>query len=114
MRREPVRRAFRLDLLGAFAEGQRLRLGEDIGKQYVLMPAEGIEGPAKRDEIAGYEPGPLMDQLIEGMLAVGPWLAPVDRSGVVIHVDAVPGHMLAVALHGELLKIGRETLQVLL
>src|SRR5947209_112555 len=36
---EPVRRAFRLDLLGSLAEGQRLRLGEDIGKQHVMVSA---------------------------------------------------------------------------
>ena len=55
-----------------------------------------------------------MDQLIEGMLAVGPRLAPVDRPGVVIHGDAVQRHMLAVALHGELLEIGGKALQILL
>src|SRR5262249_35133758 len=48
------------------------------------------------------------------MLAVGAWLAPINRSGVVVHRDAVPGHVLAVALHGELLEIRREALEILL
>ena len=36
VRHQPVGRAFRLDLPGGLAEGQRLRLGEDIGKQHAL------------------------------------------------------------------------------
>ena len=48
------------------------------------------------------------------MLAVGPRLAPVDWRGVVIDGDTIPGHVLAVALHGELLQVGGESLEVLL
>ena len=54
-----------------------------------------------------------MDQLIEGMLAVGARLAPIDRAGVVVDPRAVERHMLAVALHGELLEIGGKALQIL-
>src|SRR6516165_1753069 len=114
MRHEPVRRALRLDLRGGLTEGQCLGLGEHIGKQQVMMPAQGIEGTRKCDEIAGYEPRPLMDQLIEGMLTVGPRLTPIDRPRVVIHCDPVDCYMLAVALHGELLEISRKALQILL
>src|SRR6516162_9910609 len=78
------------------------------------MPTQGVEGLREGDEIAGYEPGSLMDQLVEGMLAVGSRLTPVDRSGVVVDENAVAGHMLPVALHGELLEIGRKALQILL
>ena len=72
MRHQPVGRAFRLDLPDGLAEGQRLGLGEDIGQQHVVMLAERVQGPAEGDEVAGNEPRALMDQLIEGMLAVGP------------------------------------------
>jgi hypothetical protein len=30
-------------------------LGEHVGEQHVVMPAQGIKGSSKRDEIAGYE-----------------------------------------------------------
>ena len=76
MRHEPIGRAFRGDLLGGLAEGQRLGLGEDIGDQEVLMAAQGVQGMGEGDEIARNEPRPLMDQLVEGMLAVGPRLTP--------------------------------------
>src|SRR5262245_13657 len=48
------------------------------------------------------------------MLAVSPWLAPVDRPGLVVHGDAVSAHMLTVALHRQLLEIRREALEILL
>ena len=54
-----------------------------------------------------------MQQLIEGMLAVGAGLAPEDLTGVGGHGAAVPADMLAVGLHGELLQVGREAVQVL-
>ena len=55
-----------------------------------------------------------MDQLIEGVLAVGSRLAPVDGPGLVVDLGPVERDVLAVALHRQLLQIGREALQVLL
>src|ERR1700741_2203748 len=54
-----------------------------------------------------------MDQLIEGVLAIGSRLAPVDRTSLTIYRRSVELHVLAVALHRQLLEIGREALQVL-
>ena len=48
------------------------------------------------------------------MLAVGARLAPVDRAGLVVDALAIERHMLAVALHRELLQIRRKALEVLL
>src|SRR4249920_3869457 len=78
------------------------------------MPAQGIKRSSKRNEIAGYESRSLMDQLIERMLAIGPRLTPINRPCVVIHRKTVDCYVLAVALHGELLEIGRKALEVLL
>src|SRR5215469_8170106 len=114
MRHEPIRRALRLDLRGSLTEGQCLGLGEHIGKQQVMMPAQWVEGPRERDEIAWNKPRALMDQLIEGMLTVRSRLTPIDRPCVVIHCDPVDCYMLAIALHGELLEISRKALQILL
>ena len=55
-----------------------------------------------------------MNQLIEGMLAVGSRLAPVDRARVVSHALPLERHVLAVALHGELLEVGGEAFQILI
>ena len=54
-----------------------------------------------------------MQQLVEGVLTVGAGLAPEDLTGIGGHGAAVPADVLAVGLHGELLQVGRETMQVL-
>src|SRR5258705_6672426 len=77
MRDEPVRCAVRFHLLGRLAERQRLGLGEDIRQEYVVMPAKGVECSVERDKVTRDELGPLMDQLIERVLAVGSRFAPV-------------------------------------
>ncbi len=114
VRNEPIGRAFRFHLLGRLAEGERRRLREHVGEQQVVMAPERVERLREGDEVAGNEPGALMDQLIERVLAVGAGLAPVDRSGRMRDRLAVERHVLAVALHGQLLEIGRETLEILL
>ena len=65
------------------------------------------------DEVRGDEPGALVDELVEGVLAVGARLAPEDLTGLSGHGAAVPAHGLAVGLHGELLEVGGEAVQVL-
>ncbi len=54
-----------------------------------------------------------MDELVEGVLAVGAGLSPEDGAGVGIHRGSVKVDMLAVGLHGELLEIGRKALEIL-
>ena len=103
-----------LTSLRRLAERQRLGLGEDVRQQHVVMPAQRVEGLGERDEVAGNQPRALMDQLVERVLAVGARLAPVDRAGLVVDLRAVERDVFAVALHRQLLQIGRETLQVLL
>src|SRR5664280_1257752 len=66
------------------------------------------------DEITWDKPGPLVNQLIERVLPIGSRLAPVNRPGIVIDFLAGERHVLAVALHSQLLQIGRKALQILL
>src|SRR5271155_1270054 len=83
VRDEPIRSAFGLDLLGRLAERQRFGLRENICQKHVVVAANWIERLAECNEVAGDEPGPLMDQLVEGVLAVGSRLAPIDWAGLV-------------------------------
>jgi len=71
MRHEPVGSPFSFHLLGSFAEGESLRLREDVGEQQVVMAAETIQRSAETDEVARNNFRSLMDELIERMLAVG-------------------------------------------
>src|SRR5579862_8647753 len=114
MGHKPIRRPFGLDLRRRLPKGQSLGLSEDVGKEHVMVPAERIQRLVKRDEVAGYESGPLMNQLVEGMLAIGSRLAPIDGAGRVSDLCAVEGDVFAVALHRQLLQVGWESLQILL
>lgn len=54
----------------------------------------------------------LVDELVEGVLPVGPRLAPHNRSGVVIDAGAVFGDVFPVGLHVALAKAGTQLVTV--
>src|SRR5216683_5272782 len=114
MRNQPIRRAFGLNFGGSFAKRERFGLGKNIRQQYVVMTAQRGERVTKRNEITWDQPGPLVNQLIEGMLTVGSWFAPIDGTRIIVHDPPIQSHMFAVALHGQLLQVGGKALQVLL
>ena len=74
----------------------------------------GLSVLANADQVDRDQLRPLVDQLVEAVLAVGARLAPVDRAGLVVDVPTVERDVLAVGLHRELLQVGREALEVLL
>src|ERR1700733_3643775 len=78
------------------------------------MITERVECVDETDEIARDEFRPLVDQLIERVLAIGTGLAPVDWPGLIVNLLPLERHVLAIALHGQLLEIGGEALQILL
>src|SRR5271169_3992127 len=53
-----------------------------------------------------------MDQLVEGVLPVGSWLAPINRSSLVVDLSSIQRDMFTVALHGQLLQVSGESLEV--
>src|SRR5215467_9642647 len=79
------------------------------------MVAEGVQSLAKSDEVARHEFGALVNQLVEGVLAVGAGLAPEDRAGLIGGDGlAVEGNGFAAAFHGELLEVGGGAFEVLI
>src|ERR1700719_1259767 len=102
---EPLGSAFCLNLFSNLAECQRLGLRANVGNQHIVVAANWVERLRKSDEVAGDEPGPLMYQLVERMLAVGSRFAPVDCTCVVRNSLPIERHMLAIALHRQLLQV---------
>src|SRR5262245_30417151 len=94
-------------------ESERLGLREYVRQQHIVMAAEPVERMCESDEVTRDEPSALMDQLIERVLAVGSRLAPVDGTGLTVHRRSSERYVFAVALHRQLLEIGREALKVL-
>ena len=103
--------------VSGLAERQGLGLGEVVAQEqlvHVLVAVLGrVRGVDERDEVGRDELGALVDQLVEGVLAVGARFAPEDLAGLGGDGGAVPTHGLAVGLHGQLLQVGREAVQVL-
>jgi len=64
VRHEPFGRSLGPHLVRRLAEGERLGLGEDVGEQQVVVPAERVERPAEADEVAGDERRPLGEELV--------------------------------------------------
>ena len=104
-------------LVGGLAEGERRSLGQVVGQEQLVDVHSpvlgGVSGVGHGDEVRGDELGALVNELVEGVLAVGARLAPEDLAGLGGHGAAVPAHGLAVGLHGELLEVGGEAVQVL-
>ena len=78
-----------------------------------MVIADRIQAACEADEIAWNELRTLVEQLIEGMLAVGARLPPNDRPRLAHHRPALAIDALAVALHVELLQVGAEAPQIL-
>ena len=92
---------------------ERLGLGEEVGKQQSVVLADGVVGLDGGEKIARHELRPLVQQLIEGVLAVGARLAPDHGAGLVVDDFPVAGYALAVRLHVALLEVRGEAGQVL-
>jgi len=113
MRHEPLGRSLRFHLFCSLAESQGLSLRAHVCDQHVMMGADGIQGLTECDEITGNELRALVNHLIKGMLAIGPRLTPVNGGGLMRHSLSLDRDLLAIALHGQLLKVRGKSLQVL-
>src|ERR1019366_2162302 len=72
-----------------------------------MLLADWIERLAEADKVTRNKVCALVDQLEERVLAVCAWLAPVNRSGRIVHARAFERDVLAIALHCQLLKVAR-------
>ncbi len=76
-------------LVLGLAQHQRLRLRKTIGDQLGVMRRQLLLRIGRHEEIARDDRGPLMDQLVKGVLPIRPRLTPDDRSGFPRHGLAV-------------------------
>lgn len=107
---------FSLDLLGGLTDHQGLRLSKEVGCEHALVLAtlDRVVGLGSHDEIRRDKLGALVEQLEEAVLGIGGRLAKQDGTGGVLDVFTRAGNSLAVALHGQLLQVGGESVQVLI
>lgn len=130
VRHEFVLRSLCLDLLRGLANHQSLCLSKEVGSEHptyvsddqftpgpdlllVLVVLHRVVALSSQNEISWDKLGSLVKQLVERVLSVRSRLAKQDRSGGVLDIVAIAGDGLAVRLHGELLEVGREPVQIL-
>ncbi len=78
-----------------------------------MMFTDRIVTDCGRQEICGNHFGPLMDQLIKGMLAICPRLSPDNGATLIIDPLTISIYRFPVTLHISLLKICGEPVHVL-
>lgn len=93
---------FSLDFFGGLSKHESFRLSEKVGSKHVLVyvALAWVVALCGQDEIGRDELGALVQQLEEGVLCVGGWLAEEDWASGVVDVFAVAGNGLTVGLHG--------------
>ena len=79
----------------------------------MLVALDRVVTLGGQDEICGDQLRPLMQQLIERVLSVGGGLAKQDGPGRIVDILAGTRDGFTVRLHGQLLKVGGEAMQVL-
>ena len=104
---------FFLGLGERLAVHQGFRLGKEVGEQLLVMVADLVVAVGRGDEVARNHLGALVDQLVEGVLAVRTRFAPEDRASLVVYALGVAVNGLAVAFHVGLLEVGGQAVQVL-
>lgn len=106
---------FSLDLLRRLTDHERLRLGEEIRSEHllVLVVRYWVVRLGSHDEVGRDELSPLVKELVERMLGIGGGLAKDYGPGRILDVLASTRDCFAVGLHRKLLEIGGEAVQVL-
>lgn len=91
--------------------GQRIRLCKEVAHELVVvghhlaLEVHGLLAADEADEVARHDAA-LVDELVEGVLAVGAGLPEVDFAALEGQAVAVDVDALAVALHVHLLDVG--------
>jgi len=91
--------------------GLRQRVGDENA---VLMIEIGLMPLGRNEKVTGHHLAPLVNQLVEGVLAVRPRLTPDDGPDGHRHHRSIARRALAMRLQFELLQIGRQTGEALI
>jgi hypothetical protein len=79
----------------------------------VLVVLNRVVALRGQDEVGRDELRTLVEQLVEGVLGVGGRLAEENGASGVLDVVSAAGNGLTVGLHGQLLEVGGEPVEVL-
>ena len=86
---------------------------DEVGDEFLVMIADRVVGLDGHEEIARDEFRALVNELIEGVLAVGARFSPDDLPSGVIDAISFAIDAFSVAFHIALLEVGGETTHIL-
>ena len=92
---------------------QGFGLCKEVAEQLLVMVADLVVAVCRGDEVARNHLGALVNQLVEGVLAVRTRFAPEDRTRLVVDAQGIAVNGLAVGFHVGLLEVGGQAVQVL-
>ena len=103
-------------LIWGLAHHESFGLSKEVGCQHALMLStfDRVVGLSCHNEIGRDELGPLVKELEERVLGVGSWLTEENGAGCIFDVVTSGCDGLAVRLHGQLLEICGEAVEVLI
>ncbi len=96
----------------AAPECQALGLGEHVSHELVVMVPQSLDRVPEPDELHWHQPGSLVQQLVEGVLAVGARSAPDDWTCIGADPPTAQVDVLSVGLHLQLLEVRGQAGQV--
>lgn len=79
----------------------------------MLIVLDRVVALGSHDEISGNKLSSLMKKLVEGVLGIGGGLSEQNRSGGILYVLAAASNGFTVGLHGQLLEVCWEPVEVL-
>lgn len=115
VRHQLIRGILSLNLLRSLSDHQSFGLSEEVGSQHALMltTLNRVVRLDSKEEVGGNELGALVKKLEETVLGVGGGFTEQDRAGGVFNIVTRAGDGLSIALHGQLLEVGGESVEVL-
>lgn len=115
VRHQVLRGVLGPDLLRGLSNHQSFGLGEEVGSKHalVLTALNRVVRLDSKKEVGRNEFCALVKKLEETVLGVGGGFTEQDRAGGVLDVVTRAGDGLSVALHGQLLEVGGESVEVL-
>ena len=92
---------------------QSFRLSKEVREELLVMIADLVVAVCRSDEVARNHLGALVNELVEGVLAVRTRFAPEDRACLIVNALGIAIHSLTVGFHVCLLEVSGQAVQIL-
>ena len=92
---------------------QGFRLSKEVREELLVMIADLVVAVCRGDEVTRNHLGALVNELVEGVLAVRTRFTPEDRTCLIVNALGIAIHSLTVGFHVCLLEVSGQAVQIL-